>query len=138
MTIALWVGGFLVVLALVAAGGAAVLSLHTWQNAPGARLWLQLRTRIEDLEAEREEEADRRAAARAARHTAARQENAAKATAARVEKAAARRTALEEAEELLANQVAAVPPGQQPLPGVPPVDLETAQYMALRKRAGLH
>jgi hypothetical protein len=109
-------------LALLGALFALVVAGQTWRHAPGARLWAELRLRIEDLEADNDALHDRI-------HTAARRSNVAKATEVRVRSKQERDSLLDEAAAALANPApaAAAPAGD-----------EQAQLAHWRRRAGLH
>lgn len=97
----MWIALLIACLAVVLALVATAFAVHTWLHAPGARLWADLRLRVETLEWENEQ--------RAARHRReVKVENVAKATVARQ----AKRSLEEEAQALLA---AGAPAQRQPL-----------------------
>jgi len=94
----MWIDALALVTALAGLG----ISVHTWHNAPGARLWRELRNRVEDLEHDNEQQAELRARR-------ARVGNIGKATEARQVK----RTLAEEAAAILAAGGAAAPKQKQ-------------------------
>lgn len=117
----------LAALAFVCALAAVWIAAYTWRHAPGARLWAELRLRVEDLEIDNERLHERH-------HRHARQGNIEKATVARVEKQRASSTVLDEAAAVLATAKPGAAPGAQ---RSLPLD-EEARLIELRRIAGIH